>query len=92
MANAAYKAQRNLSVAQSGLLTDLTRFLQGQVGQPGPVYEGDLAPPPSELQDISFGLANQFATGPNAADPALARLLGGETGFVPDTEIGRAHV
>ena len=77
------EAANQLYNAQTGLLTGLSSFLGGQIGQPGPVYAGDLAPPPSALQQTSFDLAQRFATQPNAADPALARLLAGETGFVP---------
>lgn len=62
----------------------LSRFLKPMIGAPGPVYEGSLAPGASPLQQQAFAAAGQFM-GPNAQrDPAVARLLGGEAGFVPD--------
>ena len=69
---------------QRRLLTEYNAFLRTQIGQPGPQYEGDIAPGASELQERSFDLARDFA-GPNQVDPALARLLAGETGYVADT-------
>lgn len=69
----------------------LADFLKPQIGQPGPVYSGNIAPGASPLQTTAFDAAGNFVGGPSERDPAVSRLLAGETGFVPDTGEGAAY-
>ena len=75
----------SLYKVHSALLSDLTNFLNNEIGRAGPQFSQELAPGASPLQQRAFQLAEQFGAGDPAREAAMARLLGGETSFVPDS-------
>lgn len=66
-----------LTPAQQGLLNDLTKQIRANIGESGPVYEGQVTAELSPLQRMGLDQAGRLGAGIPGVDSAIADMVAG---------------
>lgn len=68
-----------LTGRQRGLIRDLSIQLEGEIGQSGPVYEGQITPDATANQQLAFDNVGGLLGQANQADPQIQAMLQGQS-------------